>query len=661
MSARLTLVLALALALALPAEALAADGPPVPDVPSSYAELRQALARHEVRSVTLVPPRSQINAIMADGHGVSLSYPPSDEALPALLLRSGAEVMVRNESEGGNGPGALMIGLMAFMFMLTAGAAVMTWRRVRAASAEGGGRKGAAGPGGLRADARKAEDDRPSVRFSDVAGCDEAVEEIAEVLEFTRDPERFARLGARPPRGVMLYGPPGTGKTLLAKALAGEAGLAFYAVSGSDFVEKYVGTGASRVRELFAQARAEETGAVVFIDEIDAVGRRRASGEDGSNSESEKTLNQLLVELDGFDTSERVVCLAATNRLDTLDEALLRPGRFGRQILVDVPSAAGRLEILRLHGTGKPFGDDVDLPRLARITAGSSGADLADMLNEAAIMTARAGGDHIGQPELEEGHLRVLAGPRKHASMLAEGEREVVALHEAGHVLCAELCPTHDKAERATIQPRGKAAGMAVYGRTDRTLMGQREVHERLMCVLAGRAAELVAVGAISSGAANDLQQANALARQAVEELGLSERVGQIVTRGSGGPVRVADPTLARIDEEVRRLVAEAYLDAVELLRAHRPGLDALAEALIALEAIDRLEIATLLAAAPKAQRPAPLPRAAPERVVALPVGRARGERHPRAGGRARPGLRRALAAALVGRRREPVETVPAD
>jgi cell division protease FtsH len=651
-------VLGLGLASTAPAPALAADGPRL-EPPSSYAELRRALQRHEVRSVTLVPPRSRIDATLTEGRTVSLSYPPSDRELPNLLVESGAEVQVRTEA-GGGGSNPLMIGLAVLMIVLTAGSVLWIVRRLRSASSEAGGRRGAAGAGDLRADARKGEDERPGVRFTDVAGCDEAVEEVSEVLDFTRDPERFARLGAHPPRGVMLYGPPGTGKTLLAKALAGEAGLAFFAVSGSDFVEKYVGTGASRVRELFARARAEESGAVVFIDEIDAVGRRRSSGEDGANAESEKTLNQLLVELDGFDTGERVVCVAATNRLDTLDEALLRPGRFGRQILVDVPSEAGRLEILRLHGRGKPFADGVDLPRLARITAGSSGAELAEMLNEAAIMTARGGGESIGQAELEEGHLRVLAGPRKHASMLAEGERDVVAAHEAGHVLCAELCPTHDKAERATIQPRGKAAGLAVYGRTDRTLMGERELHERLMCVLGGRAAELVVVGTISSGAANDLQQANALARQAVEELGLSERVGQIVTRGSRGPVRVADPTLALIDNEVRRLVAEAYRDAVELIRAHRPGLEALADALVRSEAIDRLEIGALMAAAPKAPRPVLAPVPAAGRVTVSP-GRTRGERHAGGGRRARPGLRRALVAALVGRGGEPTETVPAD
>jgi cell division protease FtsH len=650
------------LLLAAPAAALA-DGPSNPSTtssaPRSYAELRAALNRHEVSSVLLVPPRGEIRATMADGHSVRLHYPPSDESLPGALVRSGAEVEVRNQVPQG-GSGRTFMGIMMLVLLVTLIPAVFAWRRLRNA-AEGGARRPRAGDAsGLRADVQKGEADRPALRFSDVAGCDEAVEEVREVLDFTRDPERFARLGARPPRGIMLYGPPGTGKTLLAKALAGEAGLAFFAVSGSEFVEKYVGTGASRVRELFAKARTEEAGAVIFIDEIDAVGRRRSAGEDGSNSESEKTLNQLLVELDGFDTGERVVCVAATNRLDTLDEALLRPGRFGRQIHVDVPSEGGRLEILHLHGRGKPLGEDVDLKRLARITAGSSGAELAEMLNEAAIMTARAGGEEIGQAELEEGHLRVLAGPRKQASMLAEGEREVVAIHEAGHVLCAELCPTHDKAQRATVQPRGKAAGLAVYGRTDRALMGEREVHEKLICILGGRAAELVAVGTVSSGAANDLQQANALARQAVEELGLSARVGQIVTCSARGPVRVADPTLAAIDDEVRRLVAEAYVDAVALVRAHRPGLDALAEALVASQAVDRLEIEALLAAAPAAEPERPALAPVPPAPRPAPALRPRGQRHAAGARGARPGLRRALAA--FARRRPPrTVAVPAD
>ena len=473
MSVRLAALALVLILLAVPATAAAADGPldPSPTAPRSYAELRAALSRHEVTSVLLVPPRSEIRATMADGQAVRLHYPTSDATLAALLLRSGAEVEVRAQVREPNA-GRQLVGYMMLVLLLSVAAGLFAWRRLRR-TPDGAPRRSASEGGGLRADALKGEADRPAVRFSDVAGCDEAVEEVREVLDFTRDPERFARLGARPPRGIMLYGPPGTGKTLLAKALAGEAGLAFFAVSGSEFVEKYVGTGASRVRELFAKARAHEGGAVVFIDEIDAVGRRRSSGDDGNNAEGEKTLNQLLVELDGFDTSERVVCVAATNRLDTLDEALLRPGRFGRQIHVDVPSEGGRLDILHLHGRDKPLGDDVDLKRLARITAGSSGAELAEMLNEAAIMTARAGGERIGQEELEEGHLRVLAGPRKQASMLAEGEREVVAIHEAGHVLCAELCPTHDKAQRATVQPRGKAAGLAVYGRTDRALHGR--------------------------------------------------------------------------------------------------------------------------------------------------------------------------------------------
>ena len=397
---------------------------------------------------------------------------------------------------------------------------VLALVRRRAARA-GGGMLG--GPNtSLRASAQLTA--VPRERFDDIAGCDEAVEELAEVVDFLRHPERFELMGAKPPSGVILHGDPGTGKTLLAKALAGEAGVPFFATSGSDFVEKFVGVGASRVRELFERARSHEGGAVIFIDEIDAVARSRSAGE--GNGEREQTLNQILVELDGFSTSDRVICIAATNRLDVLDPALLRPGRFGRHIQVPLPAAAGRAAILKLHATGKPLAPDVDLDELAISMGGLSGAQLADAVNEAAIMAVRENALVIGRDHLREGYLRVLAGPKRRNAPIADGELEVIAAHEAGHVLCAEYGERYEKAQQVTVEPRGQAMGLAVYGQTDRALHDADYLHEALVATLGGRAAEQAVFGRVSSGAANDLQKATELARRAVEQFGFSPRLG---------------------------------------------------------------------------------------------------------------------------------------
>ena len=472
--------------------------------------------------------------------------------------------------------------------------------------------------GGPQRTAGPAPAERPDVRFADVAGCEEAVEEIREFVSFLRDPEQFARLGARMPSGLLLHGPPGTGKTLLAKALAGEARVEFFAASGSDFMDRYVGVGASRVRELFDRARRAPDGAVVFIDELDAIGKQRSEAGDAGNSERDHTLNQLLVELDGFQPRRRVVCVAATNRIELIDSALLRSGRLSRHVLVDLPSAAGRREILRVHARGKPLAADVDLDRLADGTAGRSGADLAELLNEGAILAARGRRHRITHADLEEGHLRVLAGPAKRASPLSDDEREIVAHHEAGHALLAEFCASQDETHRLTIRPRGRAAGLAVSAARDRTLHSTQHVHERLMVLLGGRAAERAVYGHVSSGAANDLQQANALARSAVTELGFSPRAGQLVERPAGAPIRLAETTHRIIDEEVERMIAEAYRDALAMVEEHRAQLDRLARTLLASEELDRLEIAAALGEPPA--RPATRPAAGPRPEPALHV-----------------------------------------
>ena len=446
------------------------------------------------------------------------------------------------------------------------------------------------------------------VLFADVAGCDEAAEELADIIEFLTDPKRFARVNARVPRGVLLYGPPGNGKTLLAKAVAGEAQrllaavpadgtagprkVSFFTASGSEFVEMFVGMGASRIRSLFAEAR-KQAPAVVFIDEIDAVGTKRgASGDNGGGREDDKTLNQLLVELDGFSGADQVVVIAATNLMDNLDPALLRPGRLSRQVQISPPDEVGRRAILAVHSRGKPLADDVDLDRLAHITAGQSGAELAEILKEVAIWTARHDRTLITNEDLWEGLCRVIAGPKKASAMLADGEREAVAYHEAGHVLAGELCPSQDKTQHATFyEARGRALGFALEG-PDRPRAARRAVSARAADLHPRRTRGGVRPPCtVSTGAANDLQQANLIARQAVEKWGLSPRVGQLISTGAGLTHSLSEHMRAVVDEEVRRLVADAYRDAIKLISEHRQPLDRIAGALLGAGRIDRIEI----------------------------------------------------------------------
>jgi cell division protease FtsH len=487
----------------------------------------------------------------------------------------------------------LMIPLGVALLAALAIGSIALVRRVNGGR-QGGGRGGMAGHGKIR---KNAQVEPPAVRFDDVAGCDEAVEELQEVVLFLTDPDRFLKVGARMPRGVILHGPPGTGKTLLAKAVAGESGVPFFALSGSDFVDTYVGVGASRVRDLFAMARKSENGAIIFFDEIDAIGRARGGGASGADSEREGTLNQLLVELDGFGDRDRVVVIAATNRLDMLDVALLRPGRFDRRVQVGLPAENGRLAILRLHSRHMPIADPSALEALARVTAGFAGADLSNMVNEAAIMAARDGRETILPHDLDEGMLRAVAGPQKAERRIAEGELEVIAWHEAGHALAAELCPTHQKAQKVTILARGDAGGLALYGNEDRMLVSQQHLHERMVVAMAGRAAEQIRFGFISSGAANDLEQVNRMAREAVERLGFSPRVGQIISTSGPHQIPLSGETRRTIDEEIGRMVDAAYADAVALLADHREELDALGAVLLEREQVERADIEEILAA----------------------------------------------------------------
>jgi cell division protease FtsH len=545
----------------------------------TYSELLNTIDANKVGSARISgdATRTQITVVLRNGTTSVSSYLPSDTLVQQHLVEHHVSVRVA-------GPRSrFWMNLLPplAVVILTLAAAFLLLRR--------GGRVPMRGRrGGLSASPVRTYSS--TVRFEDVAGCDEAVDEVREMVDFLREPERFARVGARIPSSVLLYGPPGTGKTLIAKALAGEAGVPFFAASGSEFIEMYVGVGAKRIRDLFARARRCEGGAVVFFDEIDAIGRHRSSGAaPGGNDEREQTLNQLLVELDGFDTSSKVVVVAATNRLDILDKALLRPGRFGRQVPVDLPSKSGREAILKVHAAGKPLADDVDFPLLAESTAGLSGADLAEVVNEGAILAARANRAVVTQRNLHDAVLRVLLGPEKRNAMLAEGELEIIAYHEAGHALAAELCPNHDKPLHATVRPRGRAGGFVYMGRADRALEDADLIHEKMVVALAGRAAEQIVFGKVSSGAANDLEQVNAIARQAVERLGLSPEVGQIISFNDRS--QLSQEALGLVDRVVEQFVHAAYEDALELLSDNVESLQRLAELLMTQKDLERVDI----------------------------------------------------------------------
>ena len=453
----LSLIAAIALlSLVVPSAAPAAAKPPVQ---LSYSALRDAIEKRTVRSAELYPVQGVAKLTLRDGTQATSGYPVTDQELAGRLADAGARVEIVNKATG---PSPLTLVPLILMIVAVVGFGALMARK------QGGASMDRLGGGGDRKGNRAPAVQIPDTRFGDVAGIDEVVDSLQDLLVFLTRPEKFERLGAKLPRGVIFHGPPGTGKTLLAKALAGEAGVPFFPVAGSEFVEMIVGRGAARVRALFADA-ARHPASIIFFDEFDALAKKRSSVSISGNDEREQTLNQLLVELDGFNPNSRIVCIAATNRVDTLDEAVLRPGRFGEQLLVDVPSEAGRRQILAVHARDKPLDEDVDLDRLAHITFGSSGADLADMLNRAAILAGKAGQDVITQANLEDGYLDAIAGPRKRNPTLAEGEAEVVAVHEAGHVLAAELCPTSRTAMRVSIQPaRPRAAASRSEGRTDR-------------------------------------------------------------------------------------------------------------------------------------------------------------------------------------------------
>jgi len=491
-------------------------------------------------------------------------------------------------------------GFLSIMFPLLL-LGVLIWFFV--ASAQGGGGK-VMQFGKSRA--KLVTKETPTVTFADVAGADEAIEELEEIKDFLKDSAKFQEVGARIPKGVLLYGPPGTGKTLLARAVAGEAGVPFYSISGSDFVEMFVGVGASRVRDLFNQAK-ENSPAIIFIDEIDAVGRHRGAGMGGGHDEREQTLNQMLVEMDGFDPKQNVIVIAATNRPDILDPALLRPGRFDRQIGVDAPDLKGRHKILEVHGRGKPLAPGVDLEVVARKTPGFTGADLANVLNEAALLTARSNAQLIDNRALDEAIDRVIAGPQRRTRVMKDKEKLITAYHEGGHALAAAAMNHTDPVTKVTILPRGKALGYTmVLPLDDKYSVTRNELQDQLTYAMGGRVAEEIVFHDPTTGASNDIEKATGIARKMVTEYGMTMDVGPVKLGQSSGEVfmgrdmghgREYSETVAeRVDQQVRQLIEQAHNEAYEVLNANRDVLDKLALALLEKETLDHIELAELFA-----------------------------------------------------------------
>lgn len=485
-------------------------------------------------------------------------------------------------------PTVLLVGSMILMVVLMM-------------RAQGGGKLGGFG----KSNAKQHLSTGKKATFADVAGADEEKEELEEIVDFLKNPKKFDAIGARVPKGVLLMGPPGTGKTLLARAVAGEAGVPFFSISGSDFVEMFVGVGASRVRDLFGEAK-KNAPAIIFIDEIDAVGRQRGAGLGGGHDEREQTLNQLLVEMDGFSGNEGIIVMAATNRRDILDPALLRPGRFDRQILVSYPDIKGREEILKVHSRNKPLAPDVDLKTIAKTTVGFTGADLENLINEASLLAARKNRRAITKEDLEEASIKVIAGPEKKSRVVTENEKRLTAYHEAGHAICTYYCPTQDKVHQVSIIPRGMAGGYTLsLPEKDKAYVSKKEMRENIIVLLGGRVAEKIILDDISTGASNDLERATSTARNMVTRYGFSDKLGPVVYghdesqvflgRDYAGGNRYSEAVAAEIDEEIKDLIEGCFDDAENILRGHIDKLHTVAKYLIAHEKIDADEFIALM------------------------------------------------------------------
>jgi cell division protease FtsH len=558
------------------------------------------IATGKVEEATINNKDLTLDIKKTNGESFSTGYPQYTEAnLEKLLVENDVDTKVH-----GTGSSSILSLLTYILpFILFFGFWIFLMNQMQG----GGSRVMNFG----KSKAKRMSVDAPKITFRDVAGVDEAVQELEEIKEFLENPKKFQALGASIPKGVLLYGPPGTGKTLLARAVAGEAGVPFFSISGSDFVEMFVGVGASRVRDLFEQAK-QSSPCIIFMDEIDAVGRHRGAGLGGGHDEREQTLNQLLVEMDGFEAKDNIILIAATNRPDILDPALLRPGRFDRQIVVDRPDREGRAQILRVHTKGKPIAKQIDLMTLAGQTPGFTGADLANLVNEAALLAARKGKRLIEQAELEEGIMRVIAGPEKKSRLLSEKERVVTAYHEMGHALVGHFLPESDPVHKISVVSRGQALGYTISMPVeDKFLTTRAQLEDQMAMTLGGRAAEELVFDEITTGAANDLEKVTQTAKQMTMRFGMSDKLGpRVLGHNHGAPFLGRDmhsepdysDDLARtIDSEIRRIIEEAHQRARDILVEHREDLENLSQILLRRETIEREEFIALLAGEPEA------------------------------------------------------------
>ncbi|GAA5500573.1 ATP-dependent zinc metalloprotease FtsH [Deinococcus xinjiangensis] len=576
------------------------------DGPYSANRFFEDLKAGNIESVS-ISSSGEVQAYLGGNQRRALVLPP-DGATLSRIRESGVPLRVLPESSLFGWVGKLLPLLLTSLILL------VMWRTLR-------GNSGGAGPTSFgKSKAAIISEGQIKLTFADVAGCDEAKQDLQEVVDFLRQPEKYHQLGARIPHGVLLVGPPGSGKTLLAKAVAGEAKVPYFSISGSDFVEMFVGVGAARVRDLFEQAR-KSAPCIVFIDEIDAVGRKRGMNMQGGNDEREQTLNQLLVEMDGFGSGQEVIILAATNRPDVLDAALLRPGRFDRQVVVDAPDVRGREQILRIHARKKPLDVSVSLETLARRTAGMVGADLENLLNEAALLAAREGRTRIMGKDVDEARDRVLMGPERRSLVVREADRKVTAYHEVGHALAAQLLPYANRVAKLTVVPRGRAAGYMMPDADDRLHVTEAALLDMIAVALAGRAAEQVVYGEVTTGAQNDFQQATGIARRMVTEWGMSPRIGKVAFAtddgnylGGGSQLHAMSETTAHtIDDEVRLLIDQAYERVIKLIGDHLHRMHEIVRVLMLRETLSGEEFAILLAGGtlPDAQTgggPLPLP-----------------------------------------------------
>ena len=557
----------------------------------TYSAFMKHVQQDEVKQVTIVD--NVISGKLKDGKDFSTVAPSDDSLIPTLRAR---DIEIKAELPPQPPWWTTILSSLLPMLLI-----VGIWFMLMQQSQGGGGRVMNFG----KSRARRYDEDNIKITFKDVAGADEAKQELEEVVEFLKHPKNYNDLGAKIPKGVLLYGPPGTGKTLLAKAVAGEAGVPFFSISGSDFVEMFVGVGASRVRDLFEQAK-KSAPCIVFIDEIDAVGRQRGAGLGGGHDEREQTLNQLLVEMDGFGANEGIIMIAATNRPDILDPALLRPGRFDRQIVVDRPDIKGRQEILKVHVKGKPISSEVELGVIARRTPGFTGADLSNLVNEAALMAARKNKNKIDMPEMEEAAERVIMGPERRSRVISDKEKRLTAYHEGGHTLVGMLLDNTDPVHKVTIIPRGRAGGYTLsLPKEDRYYATRSEMLDELKVLLGGRVAEALVLKEISSGASNDLQRATSLARQMICEYGMSPELGPMtfghrqdqvfLGRDIGRDKDYSEEVAAKIDKEIRKFIDEAYQKTESLLNENMDKLHLIADALIERETLEGEEIDQLM------------------------------------------------------------------